>query len=89
MGNGLVSRFRPSAAAATAAAAPAEQPSEPVHEAAPAPAAASAGGWRRPEHAHRVLICRFCGGKACPHEDFTRQKDAPALHGPGACVSRV
>ena len=30
---------------------------------------------------HRSLICRFCGGKSCKREDWTKQEDTSAIQG--------
>lgn len=49
------------------------------------------GQWKNNEEAHRVFICRFCGGKACKHEDWTRQKGEFCLasFGHGVLVSNI
>ena len=33
----------------------------------------STPSWRLDANEHRSLICRFCGGAQCKHEDYTRQ----------------
>lgn len=38
--------------------------------------------WKIDANEHRSLICRFCGGKSCKREDWTKQtNETPALKG--------
>jgi hypothetical protein len=62
-------------------------PSKPVHHIAdlvPLPAVVKSPvskAWQVTCNVHRGIICRFCGGKSCKREDFTKQPDTPAIHG--------
>lgn len=39
------------------------------------------GKWKLASNHHRTLICRFCGGKSCKREDWTKQKEVSAVRG--------
>ena len=67
------------AAAAAASTSPSSPP--PFNQSNSYPPTSPLKKWTLTTDEHRTAICRFCGGKSCRREDYTKQKDTPAVVG--------